>query len=63
VKVRLKDEGRELIRRATSETTEYLARFFGQIPAEDRKAFIGVYRKMGEVMRADALAQKTSPGS
>ena len=60
VKVRLTDKGRELVRRAISETTQYLAQFFGQVPEKDRKAFIGIYRTMGERMHADALAGKNS---
>jgi len=60
VKVRLKDEGRELVRQANSEITNYLARFFGEVPPKDRKTFIGVYRKMGELIRADALARRKS---
>jgi DNA-binding MarR family transcriptional regulator len=60
VKVRLTDKGRELVRQATYETTQYLARFFGQVPEKDRKAFIAIYRTMGEQMNADALAEKKS---
>jgi DNA-binding MarR family transcriptional regulator len=60
VKVRLKDEGRDLIRSANAEIVEYLARFFGQVPARDRKTFLAVYRKVGDLVRADEVADKTS---
>ena len=63
VKVRLNDEGRDLIRRANAETVEYLARFFAQVPAQDRRTFLAVYRRMGELVRDDGRLAENSPGS
>ncbi|KPJ53471.1 MAG: hypothetical protein AMS16_05300 [Planctomycetes bacterium DG_58] len=50
VNVKCTERGRELLAEVTTDVAEFLGRFFGQIPAEDRQTVIKSCRKLAALM-------------